>query len=306
MLSVEQYGKVGVLYGGVSAERVISLESGTAILDSLRASGVNALAIDLGENPIDDIRRHQIDTAFIALHGGIGEDGRLQALLDFMGIPFTGSGMQASVTAMNKLICKQMWLGMGLPTPPFLTLDEHSDYAAVLSALGGGAMVKPAHEGSSIGMAIAKSADELTAAYSTALEYDACVFAEQLLAGEEYTVAILDREVLPPIKLKTSNTFYDYAAKYLADDTQYICPCGLDEGQQQQLKELALWAFDSLQCKGWGRTDLMVDNEGKFTVIEVNTVPGMTSHSLVPMAAKAAGYSFDELVLRILASANTS
>jgi D-alanine-D-alanine ligase len=297
---LNRYGRVGVLFGGVSAERKISLESGQAILDACSRLGLNAVGIDVKDNVIDSIKQANIDTAFIALHGGIGEDGRLQSLLDFMGIAYTGSGVQSSVVAMNKLMSKQMWLGMGLPTPKFALLNSLVDAKDVFAQLGKEVMIKPAHEGSSIGMSIAKTASELESAYRKALQYDSSVLAEQLMPGPEYTIAILDRQVLPPIKLETDHGFYDYDAKYLADDTRYLCPCGLSEEKEEEIKQLSLWAFDSLQCKGWGRVDIMLNAEGEFNVLEVNTVPGMTSHSLVPMAAKAAGISFDELVAKIL------
>jgi D-alanine-D-alanine ligase len=299
-IDVNKYGRLGILYGGVSAEREISLESGRAILDACERLGFQAIGIDVKENVIDSIQKANLDTAFIALHGGIGEDGRLQSLLNFMGISYTGSDVQSSVLAMNKLVSKQMWLGMGLPTPEFSVLDGSLSAKEIFSQLGNRVMVKPAHEGSSIGMGIAETVEDIEKLYKTAAQYDRSVLAEQLLPGPEYTVAILDRQVLPPIKLETSHGFYDYDAKYLADDTRYICPCGLDSEKEEELKELSLWAFDSLQCSGWGRVDVMVNAEGQFNVLEVNTVPGMTSHSLVPMAAKAAGISFDELVARIL------
>jgi D-alanine-D-alanine ligase len=296
------YGRIGVLYGGVSAERDVSLDSGRSVLAACRDLGIDAVDVEIKDDVINTIKSADIDTAFIALHGGIGEDGRLQSLLDFMGIRYTGSGVQSSVVAMNKLMSKQMWQGMNLPTPKFEVLTDQTNTDELINSLGGSVIVKPAHEGSSIGMTIAKNADELQQAYKLALQYDGCVFAEQLLPGPEYTVAIVDGQVLPPIKLETDHTFYDYDAKYIADDTRYICPCGLSNEEEEKLKELSLWAFDSLQCSGWGRVDLMVDEKGQFNVLEVNTVPGMTSHSLVPMAAKQQGYSFEELVGIILAS----
>ncbi len=296
----KKYGRIGVLYGGVSAEREVSLDSGRAVIDAFRRLGVDVVDIEVNGEVIEEIKSANIDTAFIVLHGGIGEDGRLQALLNFMGIRYTGSNVQSSVVAMNKLMSKQMWLGMGLATPRFSILDKKMDANKLLQELGGKAMVKPAHEGSSIGMTIVSSAKELEHAYDSALKYDSCVFAEQLLPGPEYTIAIVNGEVLPAIKLETDNVFYDYEAKYHSDDTRYLCPCGLSPEEEEKLKSLSLWAFNSLQCSGWGRVDVMVDANGEFNVLEVNTVPGMTSHSLVPMAANAAGYSFDELVARIL------
>lgn len=304
-LDVKKIGRVGVLYGGVSAEREVSLESGRAVIDACTRLGVNVVDIDVKENVIETIAEANIDLAFIALHGGIGEDGRLQSLLEMMGIPYTGSAVQASVVAMNKLLSKRIWQGINLPTPKFYQLAVDNDFEKVLEDLGGSAIVKPANEGSSIGMAIVQSADELQKAFEEASEYDQAVFAEELLRGAEYTVGILNKEVLPAIKLETDNVFYDYEAKYLSDDTRYICPCGLSNGKEHEIRELSRWAFESLGCKGWGRVDLMVDSNENFKVLEVNTVPGMTSHSLVPMAAKAAGYSFDELVAKILMSATS-
>ncbi|MFT5116553.1 MAG: D-alanine-D-alanine ligase [Kiritimatiellia bacterium] len=296
-------GRVGVLFGGLSAERAVSLESGQAVLSALNNAGVNTIAIDLQENIIETITAANIDVAFIALHGGIGEDGRLQALLDIMNIPYTGSDTQASVLAMNKVLSKQLWQGLGLPTSAFVVLDEQTNFQTAIDELGGGAMVKPAHEGSSIGMALAHNAEELSAAYQQAAKYDAAVIAEKLLTGAEYTVAVLNGKALPVIKLETDHSFYDYDAKYIDNDTRYLCPCGLSENKEQELKDLALKAFHSLQCRGWGRVDIMANENGEWQILEVNTVPGMTSHSLVPMAAKADGYSFDGLVVEILQAA---
>ena len=292
-------GKVGVLFGGTTAEREVSLDSGRAIIAACEKLNLDVQGIDLQDNVIQNLQSANIDTAFIALHGGIGEDGRLQVLLDFMNIAYTGSGVQASVLAMNKLLSKQLWQSVGVATSPFEILTKSSNFKSIIDSLGS-VMVKPAHEGSSIGMAIANNAEELKAAFLNAAKYDTSVFAEQLLPGAEYTIAILDGEVLPPIKLETSHVFYDYDAKYLADDTQYICPCGLPYETEEQLKQLAKKAFTSLGCEGWGRVDVMVDDRGQFNVLEVNTVPGMTSHSLVPMAAKAAGYDFNQLIEKIL------
>lgn len=293
-------GRVGVLFGGQSSEREISLQTGNAVAQALQTAGVEVVDIDLGENAIDQIRQANIDRAFIALHGPGGEDGRMQALLEFMAIPYTGSGVQASSLAMDKLLSKQLWCGIGLRTPTFRVLHKDTDWSAVLAELGGEVMVKPAHEGSSIGMARVDSADAMAAAYAQAAGYDATVLAESLIRGAEYTVAIIDGEALPPIKLETDNRFYDYEAKYFSDDTRYLCPCGLLESQELELKHLALQAFNSLGCKGWGRVDVMADEVGNFYLLEVNTVPGMTSHSLVPMAAKAQGLSFEQLVVKII------
>jgi D-alanine-D-alanine ligase len=299
-LDFKRFGRVGVLYGGTSAERDVSLASGRAIISACQRLGVDVVDIELTENVIQTITAAHIDTALIALHGGIGEDGRLQALLEMMGITYTGSGVASCAIAMNKLISKRIWRGINLPTPNFQQLDKNSDFEKVLKRLNGSAIVKPANEGSSIGMAIVHSVNELKKAFNEAHKYDALVFAEELLSGPEYTVGLLAGEVLPAIKLETDNVFYDYEAKYLSDETRYICPCGLSDAKEREIKELSRWAFESLDCRGWGRVDLMEDSDGQFKVLEVNTVPGMTSHSLVPMAAKAAGYSFDDLVSNIL------
>ncbi|MBX2808914.1 MAG: D-alanine--D-alanine ligase [Cellvibrionaceae bacterium] len=298
-------GRVGVLYGGLSAEREVSLESGGAVFAACERLGVDAVAIDLGEQAIQQLHSANIDTAFIALHGGVGEDGRLQALLDFMSIAYTGSDTQSSVMAMNKLVAKQLWQAYGLLTPAFQVLTDTTNFSEVIDSLGGAVMVKPAHEGSSIGMSIASTAQELRQAYQQALVYDRCVFAERLLTGaEEYTVALVDGEILPPLKLETTHRFYDYDAKYIANDTRYLCPCGLSPSAEDALKTLAVAAFSSLHCSGLGRVDIMRDACGNFQLLEVNTVPGMTCHSLLPMAAEHAGYSFDALVAKILFSVN--
>jgi D-alanine-D-alanine ligase len=296
----QELGRVGVLLGGQSSEREISLQSGTAVLAALAEAGVEHVAIDVGVNAIADIQAAKVDRVFLALHGAGGEDGRMQAVLEYLHIPFTGSGVQASALGMDKLRTKQLWRGVGLSTPDFAVLHEHGDWKKVLADLGGEVMVKPANEGSSIGMARVSNAQDLAVAYQNAAGYDGSVIAEQLIVGAEYTVAILDGEALPPIKLETDHHFYDFNAKYIADDTRYICPCGLSPEKEQELKSLALAAFDSVGCKGWGRVDVMADKNMNFYLLEVNTVPGMTSHSLVPMAAKAKGLSFTELVLTIL------
>ena len=296
---LSKIGRLGVLYGGTTAERDVSLDSGAAIIDACKTLGLDVCPIDLQDNVIEHITDANINTAFIALHGGIGENGRLQVLLDFMGIPYTGSGMQASVLAMNKLLSKQLWQSLDITTSAFEVMKSDSNFDELISSLGK-VMVKPANEGSSIGMTIANNSAELKSAYFNASTFDTDVFAERLLTGAEYTIAIVDNEVLPPIKLETSHGFYDYDAKYLADDTRYICPCGLTTEKENELKQLSEKAFSSLGCRGWGRVDVMMDEYGHFNVLEVNTVPGMTSHSLVPMATKAAGYSFEQLVEKIL------
>lgn len=296
----KQLGRVGVLLGGTSSEREISLQSGAAVVAALAEAGVEHVAIDVGANAIADIQAAKIDRAFIMLHGVGGEDGRMQAVLEYLNIPFTGSGVQASALAMDKLRTKQLWRGVGLSTPDFVVLTENSDWQKVLAELGGEVMVKPANEGSSIGMARVKTPDELAVAFKVAEGYDGSVIAEHLIVGSEFTVAILDDEALPPIKLETDHKFYDFDAKYIAEDTRYICPCGISAAKEQELKELALSAFSSVGCKGWGRVDVMADKDLNFYLLEVNTAPGMTSHSLVPMAAKTRGLTFSELVLTIL------
>jgi len=297
---IDRLGRVAVLYGGVSAEREISLRSGTAVIHALREEGVQVEPVDIGENALAQLQQLKVDRAFIALHGAGGEDGKIQALLEYLQIPYTGSGIAASALCMDKLRTKQLWRGVGLSTPDYALLTENSDWLAIMQSLGGAAMVKPCHEGSSIGMTKANGAQELAAAFNIANEYDSEVLAERYISGAEYTVAILGQEVLPPIKLETHHQFYDYDAKYQAGDTRYICPCGLDAAQEMRLRELALAAFVSVGAKGWGRVDVMADQQGNFYLLELNTVPGMTSHSLVPMAAKAAGYGFNQLVLAIL------
>jgi D-alanine-D-alanine ligase len=296
----QQLGRVGVLLGGTSSEREISLQSGAAVVAALVEAGVEHVAIDVGVNAIADIQAAKIDRAFLALHGAGGEDGRIQAVLEYLNIPFTGSGVQASALAMDKLRTKQLWRGVNLSTPEFAVLNANSDWEKVLADLGGEVMVKPAHEGSSIGMARVKTAQELAEAFISAAQYDGSVIAESLIVGSEFTVAIVDGEALPPIKLETDHNFYDFNAKYIAEDTRYICPCGLTPEKEAELKQLSSAAFDAVGCEGWGRVDVMADKDLNFYLLEVNTLPGMTSHSLVPMAAKARGLSFSELVLTIL------
>lgn len=297
--TIQQLGKMAVLYGGLSAEREISLQSGHAILQALLNVGVNAVGIDVNEQIVDQLQQANADTVFIALHGAGGEDGTMQALLEFLQLPYTGSGVLASALGMDKLRTKQLWRGVNIPTPEFIALHSACDWQATLQSLGGSAFVKPVHEGSSIGMTIASSPDELEQAYRTASQYDQAVMAEAYIKGAEYTVAILNGETLPPIKLETDHVFYDYDAKYIAEDTHYLCPCGLSEKKESELRTKALKAFEVIGCRGWGRVDVMANADGEFYLLEVNTIPGMTSHSLVPMAAKAAGYSFEQLVVAI-------
>ncbi len=299
-----QFGKVAVLMGGLSAEREISLQSGNAVLTALQNKGVDAFAVDVGENIITELDDGNYQRAFIALHGRGGEDGSMQGLLEIMKLPYTGSGVMASSLAMDKLKTKQIWQAMGLPTPDFTVIDSRISCQQALTTLGLPLIIKPVLEGSSIGMSKVEDKEELIPAWQKAQQCGGTVIAERWIEGDEYTAALLDDQVLPMIKLKTSHKFYDYDAKYDADDTQYICPCGLPDERESALAELAKKAFDAVNASAWGRVDFMVDEKNQPWLIEVNTVPGMTGHSLVPMAAKQAGLSFDDLVLRILATAS--
>lgn len=295
------FGRVAVLMGGWSAEREVSLVSGRAVADGLRRRGVDVVAVDVTRTTIRAVVDGGFDRAFIALHGRGGEDGVIQGMLESFGIPYTGSGVLASALAMHKLRTKQLWLAVGLPTPPFAVIGGRDDFARVIATVGLPLFVKPACEGSSIGMSKVESADALEAAWETARGFDSPVFAERWIDGSEYTASLVGEQVLPLIRIETPRVFYDYTAKYHADDTRYHCPCGLEAAEEQRIAALARRAFDALGCGGWGRVDFMRDRAGQPWLIEVNTVPGMTDHSLVPMAARAAGIEFDELVLRILA-----
>lgn len=294
------FGRVGVIYGGNSSEREVSLLTGAAIVQALKHQGVDTVAIDIKDQSLEAIKAANIDRAFIALHGPGGEDGTLQGALEYLGIPYTGSGVMASALAMDKLRCKQIWKGIDLPTTDFASLNKGTDWQKTLERLGGCVVVKPACEGSSVGMSIAESAQQLKQAWELAYKYDAKVIAEPRLMGKEYTVAILGDQALPSIRIQANATFYDYEAKYLSDKTEYFCPSGLDPERETELAQLCTNAFNSIDGKGWGRVDVMTDLNGTFYILEVNTVPGMTSHSLVPMAAKASGIDFEKLVLAIL------
>ena len=303
MVDVKDFGRVAVLYGGTSAEREVSLKSGAAVLAALQGAGVDAFGIDAGADLVERLIAERPDRVFIALHGRGGEDGSLQGLLECLQIPYTGSGVMASALGMDKLRTKQVWQSIGLPTPAYAVLRDAAECAGVVERLGTPLIIKPIHEGSSIGMAKVHSLEELQAAWEQARKYDDVALVEQWVTGAEFTVGILDRQVLPAIRLSTPNTFYDYQAKYLASDTQYQCPCGLSEEREAELADLCLRAFDAVGCRGWVRVDVMQDTDGSFYLLEVNTAPGMTDHSLVPMAAAAAGLNFTDLVLAILASA---
>ena len=295
---MNRFGKVAVLFGGKSAEREVSLKSGAGVLAALQRQGVDAHAFDPAERPLDELRA--FDRAFIMLHGRYGEDGTIQGALELMGIPYTGSGVMASAVGMDKWRTKLLWRAVGLPIPEFVMLDENSDFAAVERQLGLPLFVKPACEGSSIGVSKVRQPGELQTAWREAAKHDALVIAEQAILGGEYTVAILGEQVLPIIKIVPATDFYDYEAKYLRDDTQYLCPCGLPEAREMELRAQALEAFRALGCSGWGRVDFLMDDAGRAYLLEVNTSPGMTDHSLVPMAARVAGISYEQLVLLVL------
>lgn len=291
-------GKVAVLMGGRSGEREVSLKSGAAVLAALQRQGVDAHAFDPAERPLHDIEG--FDRAFIALHGRYGEDGTIQGALELLGIPYTGSGVMASAVGMDKWRTKLLWRAAGTVTPDFELVTADSDLAAIEQKLGLPLFVKPANEGSSIGISKVKQAGGLKAAYDLAAKADPLVIAEQFVGGGEYTVGILGDQVLPIIRIVPANEFYDFEAKYLRDDTQYLCPCGLPAEQEAQIQAEALQAFRAIGGRGWGRVDFLMDAAGKHYFLEVNTSPGMTDHSLVPMGAKAAGIGFDQLVLKIL------
>lgn len=298
--------RVAVLYGGTSAEREVSLKSGSAVIAALKSVDVDVIGIDIDKTGdwLPQLQQVNFDIAFLALHGRGGEDGTIQGLLECLGIPYTGSGVLGSALAMDKLKTKQVWQTLGLPTPGYCWIDASTDLEEVWQKLDGKPlMVKPAHEGSSIGMSKVDRLDQLQAAVAKAADLDSCVFVEQWVTGKEFTVAILNGEALPVIGLETNHQFYDYEAKYLVNDTRYLLPCGLSHEQEKAIQALSLEAFNAVGCQDWGRVDLMMDEEDQPQLLEVNTLPGMTDHSLVPMAAKAKGYSFPELVLAVIQAA---
>lgn len=294
------FGKVAVLMGGWAAERSVSLKSGQAVLKGLLDQGVDAHKVDADRNVIDVLRNEKFDQVFNILHGRGGEDGEIQGILEISQIPYTGCGVMASAISMDKLMTKRLWSGANLPTPAFEILTEQSNFNEVVEKLGLPLIVKPAQEGSSIGMTKVSKAEQLKPAYEKAAEFDDVVFAEQWVTGKEFTVAILGDRVLPPIHIVANTDFYDFDAKYESNETEYHCPCDLDSDKETELKALSQEAFQILGGSGWGRVDLMQDSAGKFWLIEVNTTPGMTDHSLVPMAAKQQGLSFPELTVEIL------
>ena len=297
---MRNFGKVAVLLGGRSAEREISLKSGAAVLAALQTSGVDAHAFDPAVQNLQALREEGYDRAFIALHGRYGEDGTVQGALELMNMPYTGSGVLASALAMDKWRTKLVWQAAGLPIPGYELLTADSDFDAVTKRLGLPLFIKPANEGSSVGISKVKQAGDMRAAYQEAAKFDSLVLAEAFIGGGEYTVAILDEQALPVIKIEPANEFYDYEAKYLRNDTRYICPAGLSPHNEAEMQRLALRGFALIGGSGWGRVDFLMDESGKPYLLEVNTVPGMTDHSLVPMAARQAGINFEQLVVRIL------
>lgn len=300
---VEAFGRVAVLLGGESGEREVSIQSGQAVLAALVRQGVDAHAFDPKHQEMTELEA--FDRVFIALHGRFGEDGTVQRILDSMRIPYTGSGVTASAIGMDKWQTKLKWAEAGVVTPAFELVNAHSDFAAIETKLGLPLFVKPANEGSSIGISKVKQAGELKAAYALAAQADPLVIAEQYIGGGEYTVGILGDIALPIIRIVPKTEFYDYDAKYIRDDTEYLCPCGLSAVIEAKIQQEALDAFKAIGCRGWGRVDFLMDESGQHYFLELNTSPGMTSHSLVPMAAKAAGISFDRLVMTILATTLT-
>jgi len=300
MMHASQFGKVAVLMGGRSAEREISLKSGVAVLNALIAAGIQAEAIDVSENVFEQLRAGNFARAFIALHGPLGEDGCMQGGLDVMGLPYSGSGVMASSICMNKLMTKKIWQGCRIPTPKFCVLKDAVDADALAIELGLPIIFKPVSQGSSIGITKANAKEEITAAWAHAREFEEMVIAEQWINGQEYTVAILNERALPMIRLETPRSFYDFDAKYQSNDTIYHCPCGLPEVVEAEIQALALQSFNATEAVGWGRGDIMLDANDQPWFLEINTVPGMTDHSLVPMAANAVEISFNELVVKIL------
>ncbi|GGY09329.1 D-alanine--D-alanine ligase [Paludibacterium paludis] len=301
---MKQFGKVAVLMGGTSSEREVSLMSGNGVLAALRSRGVDAHAFDPAEKPLEALKAEGFERAFIALHGPFGEDGTLQGVLDSMKLPYTGPGVMASAICMDKWRTKLLWKGAELPVPEFVLLDANSDFDAVEAQLGLPIFVKPATEGSSIGVTKVKAHGGLRAAWAEAARYDKLVIAERFIGGGEYTCGIIGDRALPTIKIEPATEFYDYQAKYFRDDTVYRCPAGFDAQTEARLRELCLAAFRVVGGRGWGRVDFLMDEAGEPYLLEVNTSPGMTSHSLVPMAARAEGMSYEDLCVAILEMAH--
>ena len=300
MSNASKFGKVAVLLGGKSAEREVSLDSGTAVLEALVRSGINAEAFDPQERSVTELVNY--DRAFVVLHGRGGEDGQIQGVLEWLNIPYTGTGVQGSAIGMDKVKTKQVWQGSELPTAPYRIVTKNSNAQEIVSALDLPLIIKPVHEGSSIGMSKVEKVEDFADALAKATAHDAVVMAEKWITGREFTIVILNGQALPVIRLQPPEdvAFYDYEAKYQRNDVEYGIPCGLSESEEKELQALALRAFQAVGASGWGRIDAMQDEQGKFWLLEVNTVPGMTSHSLVPKAAAAIGYSFDTLCVAIL------
>lgn len=310
-VNVASLGKVGVLLGGKSGEREISLMSGKGVLEALLSKGVNAHAFDPAEGSISDLAGQQFDRVFIALHGRYGEDGTMQGLLEQMKLPYTGSGVLASALAIDKQATKRLWSSFSLATPKFAMLNAKSDWDQIAKDLGMPIIVKPAREGSSLGLSKVTNVADLPAAYEMAAKLDRDVMAEQCIIGEELTCPIVgdgaNAQPLPVIRIVAPDSNYDYHNKYFSDDTRYLCPTGLDVSVEKKVQDLALSAYRALGCKGWGRADVMIDNKtGQPYLLEMNTAPGMTGHSLVPMAARAAGVEYADLVLWLLSKAGVN
>lgn len=301
---MSKFGKVAVLFGGRSAERDVSLKSGAAVLAALRRNGVDAHAFDPAERELSELKTEKFDRVFVMLHGRGGEDGTVQGALELMGIPYTGSGVMASAIGMDKWRTKLIWQAAGLPIPEYEALTAPTDWNAVAEHLDLPLFMKPASEGSSVGVIKVKKVEDLPTAYAEAARHDKVVIAESFMSGGEYTVAILNGQALPAIKIEPANEFYDYEAKYLRDDTRYLCPCGLDAEQEADMQHMAQLGFQLIGGQGWGRVDFLRGEDGKMYLLEANTAPGMTDHSLVPMAARQAGIGFDQLVLQILEGAH--
>ena len=299
-LSPLDFGKVAVLMGGRSAEREISLLSGNAVLAGLCRKGVDAHAFDPSERSLFELKSDGYARVFLALHGRYGEDGTVQGALELMEVPYTGSGVMASALCLDKLRTKLIWLASDIPTPRYAVLTAQSDWAKVAKDLGLPLVVKPAHEGSSIGLTKVASVEKIEAAYELAAKCDTLVIAEEFIGGRELTAAFIDDRALPLIRIEAPQGNYDYQHKYFSDDTQYHCPSGLPAAQEQVLQATVMRAAAALGCAGWGRADLMLRDDGKAFLLEMNTTPGMTGHSLVPMAARVAGIEFDDLVVKIL------
>jgi len=301
-MNAQSFGKVAVLMGGISSEREVSLNSGAAVLAALQRMGVDAHAIDVDRNVINQLQAGKYQRAFNILHGALGEDGVIQGAMETLGIPYTGSGVLASALSMDKLRSRYVLRSGGLPTPKTKVLLQASDLETVESELGLPLVIKPNSQGSSVGVSKVSTSSQLQAAYDAASKLDQIVLAEEWIGGMELHAAILVDQALPLVRVRAAGEFYDYEAKYLSDSTQYHCPAGIDSELEQQVQQLALQAFTLLGCRGWARVDFLVDDNNRPYVLEMNTLPGMTSHSLVPMAAREAGINFDQLVMRILES----